>query len=52
MFGLNVQDLRVINYSAMLVFKMLAVCFLFYPFVAIETAIRSIKKGGDNDINN
>jgi Family of unknown function (DUF6868) len=39
-FDLGEHELAILNYAGMGLFKILAVCFLLCPFVAIETVIR------------
>ena len=40
LFDLTEHDLSLLNYAGMGLFKILAFCFMFCPFVAIETVIR------------
>ena len=40
LFALTEHELALINYAGMGLFKMLALCFLLCPFVAIEMVIR------------
>ncbi len=43
LFDITEHELSLLHYSGMGIFKMLAFCFLFCPFVAIEWVIRSKK---------
>jgi hypothetical protein len=40
MFNLTAQDLSVLTYAGFGLFKLLAVCFLLCPYIAIQTVIR------------
>jgi hypothetical protein len=40
LFDLSEHELDLLNYAGMGLFKILAVCFLLCPFIAIQTVIR------------
>ena len=44
LFDITEHELSLRNYAGMGLFKILAFCFIFCPFVAIETVIRFKKK--------
>ena len=44
LFNITEHELSLLNYAGAGLFKILAFCFLFCPFVAIQTAIRFKKR--------
>jgi hypothetical protein len=51
LFNITENELSVLNYAGIGLFKILAFCFLLCPYIAIETLIRSQKSKIDQDKN-